>query len=69
VQFVNPVFGCVVVTADCALRRQLGPALGTAALKNESPGFRCHTSAETVGAGALYFAGLKSAFHDYYLDQ
>jgi hypothetical protein len=57
------------VTVAVALRRQLRAALGAAALKNESPGFGCHTGTETVGSCAFDFAGLVCAFHGDYLDQ
>ena len=66
---VKPVFWFVVVTGEFALRCQLRAAFCATALENEAPGFGGHTSTEPVGACAFDFAGLKCAFHDYYLDQ
>ena len=66
---VNPEFGVVDVTVASALRRQLRAAFGAAALEYEAPCFRRHTGTESVGSCAFDFAGLKCAFHDYYLDQ
>jgi hypothetical protein len=66
---VNPEFGLVVVAVAFALRRQLRTAFGTAALEDESPGFRRHSGTKSVCAGALDFAGLECAFHGFYLDQ
>jgi hypothetical protein len=60
-------FCCVVVTVAYELRRQLRAAFCAAALEYEAPGFGGHACTETVGACALDFAGLESAFHDYYL--
>ena len=60
-------FCCVVVTVAYGLWRQLRAAFCAAALEYEAPGFGGHACAETVGACALDFAGLKCAFHEYYL--
>ena len=46
------------------LRRQLGTALRAAALEHEAAGFRRHPGPESVGSGALQFAGLIGAFHE-----
>jgi hypothetical protein len=64
---VNPEF-CFVVVA-VALRRQLRTAFGAAALEDETPGFRRHSGTKSVCACALDSAGLKCAFHGFYLNQ
>ena len=58
---------CFVVVTFCALRRELRAAFCAAALENETPGFRGHAGTKSMGACALDFAGLISAFHDCYL--
>ena len=49
------------------LRRQLCAAFGAAALQNKASGFRRHAGAETMGPCTLDLAGLKCAFHCWYL--
>jgi len=61
---VRLVFCCVVVTVAYELWRQLRAAFCAAALEYEAPGFSGHAGTESVGACALDFAGLESAFHD-----
>jgi hypothetical protein len=59
----NPGVARVVATAGDALRRQLGAALGAAALEDETPGLRRHAGTKTVVACTLDLAGLICAFH------
>ena len=67
VSLVNRSLGFVVVTAAGALWCELRAAFGSPTLQYETPSFSRHSSAESVGSGALDLAGLKCTFHDKYL--
>lgn len=55
---------CGLVTQSGVLGRQAFATFGTTAIQYMTTTFGRHSSAKTVGALALQYAGLKCSFHD-----